>query len=136
MIWSRPTYGFHIIKVVEKRAAGRKALAEVRDQLADQLKWQRAQERATTLSAELDAEIDDPSDLDRVAKAQGLAVKESGFFQRTDPVGELGPSAQVATEAFALKDGGVERGRSASRRATCSSPSRARKTPGCPSSRT
>ncbi len=101
------TYGFHIIKVVEKRAAGRKALAEVRDQLTDQLKWQRAQERATTLSAELDAEIDDPSDLDRVAKAQGLAVKESGFFQRTDPVGELGPSAQVATEAFALKDGGV-----------------------------
>jgi peptidyl-prolyl cis-trans isomerase D len=42
-----------------------------------------------------------------VAKEQGLTVKESNFFQRTDPVGELGPSTEIATQAFALKDGEV-----------------------------
>ena len=103
----KTTYGFHIIKMVEKRPAGQRAFAEVRNQIAEQLKWQQAQERATALSTELDAQIDDPSDLDPVAKAQGLTVKESALFQRTDPVGELGPSAQVASEAFSMKVGEV-----------------------------
>ena len=34
-------------------------------------------------------------------------MKESAFFQRTEPIGELGPSAQVASSAFSLKDGQV-----------------------------
>jgi peptidyl-prolyl cis-trans isomerase D len=101
------TYGFHIIKGAEKRPAGRRPFAEVRDQIAEQLKWQQAQERATALSSELGARIDDAADLDAVAKEQGLTVKESNFFQRTDPVGELGPSTEIATQAFALKDGEV-----------------------------
>jgi peptidyl-prolyl cis-trans isomerase D len=103
----KTNYGFHIIKAVEKRPAGQRPFADVRDQIAEQLKWQQAQERATTLSTELDTKIDDPSDLEAVAKAQGLTVKESSFFQRTDPVGELGPSTQIATEAFSMKVGDV-----------------------------
>ena len=43
-------FGFHVIKVLEKRAAGQRPLAEVKDQIAEQLKWQQAQERATALS--------------------------------------------------------------------------------------
>ena len=102
------TYGFHIIKVVEKRAAGRKragggprpahrsAQMAARPGARDRRCPRSSTPRSTTRRIST-----------RVAKAQGLTVKESGFFQRTDPVGELGPSAQVATEAFALKDGGV-----------------------------
>jgi peptidyl-prolyl cis-trans isomerase D len=100
-------YGFHIIKFLGKRPAGVKPLAEVREQLVEQQKWERAQEQATTLSTQLAAEITKPADLDTVAKKHGLAVKESAFFQRTDPIGELGPSPQVATSAFSLKDGQV-----------------------------
>jgi peptidyl-prolyl cis-trans isomerase D len=100
-------FGFHIIRVLEKRAAGVKPLAEVRDQIVDQLKWERAQEQASTLATELAGEISKPADLDTAAKKRGLAVKESTFFQRTDPIGELGPSPQVATSAFSLKDGQV-----------------------------
>jgi peptidyl-prolyl cis-trans isomerase D len=59
------------------------------------------------LSTQLASEITKPADLDTAAKKHGLAVKESAFFQRTDPIGELGPSAQVASSAFSLKDGQV-----------------------------
>ena len=55
----KTNYGFHIIKAVEKRPAGQRPFADVRDQIAEQLKWQQAQERATTLSTELDTKIDE-----------------------------------------------------------------------------
>jgi peptidyl-prolyl cis-trans isomerase D len=97
-------FGFHIIKVVEKRAAGQRPLTEVRDQIAEQVKWERAQEQASSLATQIASEVSKPADIDAAAKKHGLTVKDSGFFQRTDPVGDLGPSPQVATSAFALKD--------------------------------
>jgi peptidyl-prolyl cis-trans isomerase D len=100
-------YGFHIIKMLEKRPAGQRALAEVKDQIAEQLKFQQAQERATTLSNTLAARITSPADLDAAAKENGLTVKETGFFERSQPIPEFGPTSQVASEAFALKDGQV-----------------------------
>ncbi len=100
-------FGFHVIKVLEKRAAGQRALAEVKDQITEQLKWQQAQERATTLSTALDTRIASPADLDAAARENGLTVKESAFFQRGDPLPEFGPTSQVGTEAFNLKDGAV-----------------------------
>jgi len=100
-------YGFHVIKVLEKRAAGQRPLAEVRDQIAEQLKWQLAQTRAQELSTTLAARIKSPADLDAAARENGLTVKETGFFQRTDVIPEFGPTSQVATEAFELKEGAV-----------------------------
>ena len=39
-------YGFHIIKLLDKKAGATKPLAEVRAQIEDQLKWDRAQSEA------------------------------------------------------------------------------------------
>lgn len=103
-------FGFHVIKMIEKRAAGQRPLAEVTDQIAEQLKWQQAQERATALSTALEARITSPSHLDAAARENGLTVSESPFFQRDEPLPEFGPTAQVANEAFALPDGGVSKG--------------------------
>lgn len=100
-------FGYHIIKVTEKRAASQRPLAEVKDQIAEQLKWERAQTQATDLSSRVAAEIKTPADLDKVAKQHGLVVKESGFFTREEPILELGPSPQVSAQAFTLKDGAV-----------------------------
>jgi peptidyl-prolyl cis-trans isomerase D len=100
-------YGFHIIKVLEKRAAGQRPLAEVRDQIAEQLKWQLAQSRAQELSTTLGARIKTPADLDAAARENGLTVKETAFFQRGDVIPEFGPTSQVAAEAFDLKEGAV-----------------------------
>ena len=100
-------YGFHIIKVTDRRAASERPLAEVRDQITEQIKWERAQQQASDIAAALAAEIKSPADMEKAAGPRGLTVKESGFFLRDEPIAGLGPSPEVAAEAFTLKEGDV-----------------------------
>jgi peptidyl-prolyl cis-trans isomerase D len=96
-------YGYHIIKLVDKKNATTRTLAEVRQQLTDQLAYQRAQAQAADLSQNLEKQIKSPADLDKVAKAQGLTVQESGLFARDEPILGLGPSPEAANKAFDMK---------------------------------
>ncbi len=100
-------YGFHVIKVTDKKAAAARTLDEVRPQIEDQLSWEKANAKAGDLAAVLEKEISKPADLDKVAAANGLKVQESGFFLREEPILGLGPSPQAAAEAFTLKSGEV-----------------------------
>jgi peptidyl-prolyl cis-trans isomerase D len=100
-------FGFHIIKVVDKKPAVTRTLDEVRPQIEEQLKRQRADQQIATRATELATGIDDASDLDRVAKENGLMVTESEFFGRDDPVPGLGPAPQVAAAAFMLNGSAV-----------------------------
>ncbi len=100
-------FGFHIIRLTDKRAAATRTLDEVRLQIEDQLKWEKAQEEAAKLASELEGEIDDPSDLDRVSVARGLQVSDSGLFSREEPLAGLGFAPAVAAEAFTLEPGAV-----------------------------
>jgi peptidyl-prolyl cis-trans isomerase D len=101
-------FGFHIIKVVDKKPASTRPFEEVKAQITDQLAAERAQTQASELAAALSSEIDDAADLDRVAKARGLSVKESGFFARDEPILGIGPAPEVSSQAFELKEGAVE----------------------------
>ena len=96
-------YGYHIIKLVDKKNATTRPLAEVRQQLNDQLAYQRAQAQAADLAQTLEKQIKTPADLDKVAKAQGLLVQESGLFARDEPILGLGPSPEAANKAFDMK---------------------------------
>jgi peptidyl-prolyl cis-trans isomerase D len=96
-------YGYHIIKVTDKKNATTRPLAEVRQQLSDQLSYERAQTQATDLAATLEKQIAKPADLDKVAKDHGLAVQESGFFARDEPILGLGPAPEAANRAFEMK---------------------------------
>ncbi len=87
-------YGYHIIKLVDKKTATTRTLAEVRQQITDQLAYERAQAQAADLSTALEKQISKPADLDKTAKAQGLTVQESGFFARDEPILGLGPSPE------------------------------------------
>jgi len=100
-------YGYHIIKVVDKKAATTRPLADVRQQIQDQLAYERAQAQASDLAQALEKEITKPSDLDRVAKEKGLTVQESGFFARDEPILGLGQSPEAASRAFEMKQGEV-----------------------------
>src|SRR5438874_11531295 len=100
-------YGYHIIKLVDKKAATTRPFAEVRQQLADQLAYQRAQAQAADLAQNLEKQIKSPSDLDTQAKANGLVVQESGFFARDEPILGLGPAPEAANKAFEMKQGEV-----------------------------
>jgi peptidyl-prolyl cis-trans isomerase D len=108
-------YGYHIIKLVDKKPATTRPLAEVRQQLSDQLAYQRAQAQAADLAQTLEKQIKSPGDLDKVAKGQGLTVQESGFFARDEPILGLGPAPEAANKAFDMKQGEVSGALRASR---------------------
>lgn len=103
----RTQYGFHIIKVVDKKAGDVQPLDSVRATIAEQLKFERAQTRAQDLANAIAAEVKTAADLDRVGAARGLQVVESEFFTRTDPVPGIGPSPAVSEAAFTLEQGAV-----------------------------
>jgi len=100
-------YGYHIIKLVDKKPATTRPYEQVRQQLHDQLAYQRAQAQAADLAQTLEKQIKSPGDLDKVAKAQGLTVQESGFFARDEPILGLGPAPEAANKAFEMKQGEV-----------------------------
>ena len=100
-------FGFHIIKVEEKRAATSQSLDQVRPQIQQQLTMQIADQQIVDRAAQLESRLQKPADLDTVAKELGVTVQESGFFQREDPVPGLGAAPQIADAAFRLNDGEV-----------------------------
>jgi peptidyl-prolyl cis-trans isomerase D len=100
-------YGYHIIKVTDKKAASTKPLEEVRTQIEDQLKWERAQAEAQRISDEVAPMLKKPADLDTAAKGRGLRVGESGLFSKDEPIAGLGVAPAVAERAFELKEGEV-----------------------------
>jgi peptidyl-prolyl cis-trans isomerase D len=108
-------FGYHIIKVVDKKAGSTKTLEEVRPQIQQQLATESADQRIAQQARDLEKRIDDPGDLDTVAKELGLMVQESGLFQREDPVPGLGVTPQVAQEAFTLTDKQVSKAIGSSR---------------------
>ena len=100
-------FGYHIIKVTDKKAGTRRTLADMRQQLTDQLSYERAQLQASELAANLEKQISKPADLDKAAKAQDIAVQESGFFAKDEPVMGMGPSPEASARAFDMKIGEV-----------------------------
>jgi peptidyl-prolyl cis-trans isomerase D len=96
-------FGFHIIKVIDKRAASTTPLEQVRAQIQDQLSLQLADQRITDQAAQVASRVKDLSNLEPVARELQLTVQESGFFQREDPVPGLGAAPQVASTAFTLQ---------------------------------
>ncbi|HEV8394492.1 MAG TPA: peptidyl-prolyl cis-trans isomerase [Vicinamibacterales bacterium] len=103
----RSQFGFHIIRVVEKKAGETRPLDQVRQQIQDQLAQQQADAQITERARQLEARIKNPGDLAEAAGEQGLMVQESGYFQRGDPVPGLGAAPQVAATAFSLADNAV-----------------------------
>ncbi len=100
-------YGYHIIKVTDKKPETRKTLDEVRLQIEDQLKWERAQADAQRVADEVAGKLKKPADFDGYAKGRGLTVGESSLFSREEPIAGLGMAPAVAERAFEMKEGEV-----------------------------
>lgn len=103
----RTPFGFHIIKVEEKKAGDVQPLDAVRATIAQQLQFERAQTRAQDLATAIEGEVSTPADLERVGAARGLKVVESDLFTRDQPVPGLGPAPAVTAAAFELEPGAV-----------------------------
>src|SRR5258708_6605711 len=103
----KSTFGYHIIKVTDKKAASTKTLAQVRPQIEDQLKYEQAQTAAKKLAHKVAGELKKPSDYDPVARARGLQSGESGMFLPDEPVAGIGMAPSVTQQAFQMKQGEV-----------------------------
>lgn len=103
----KTSFGYHVIKLTEKRAASKRGLDEVRTQIEDQIKWDRAQDQAQRIADDIAGRLDSPDDFETVAKPQGLTVAESPFFSREEPIAGLGFSPAVAEQAFTMEEGTV-----------------------------
>jgi peptidyl-prolyl cis-trans isomerase D len=103
----KTSFGYHVVKLMEKRAATSRPLAEVQAQIEDQIKWQRAQDEAQRTADDIAAQLKRPEDLDTVGKPRGLTVAESGFFAREEPISGLGMAPAAAEQAFTLEQGTV-----------------------------
>lgn len=100
-------FGYHIIKVTDKRPASQKPLSEVRSQIEDTLKYEQAQTAAQKLADQVAGELKKPADFDSVARARGLHSGESGLFSQDEPIAGIGMAPAVNQAAFELKDGDV-----------------------------
>jgi peptidyl-prolyl cis-trans isomerase D len=100
-------FGFHIIKVIDKKAAATRPLAEVRPQIEQTLAGQRVEQQLSERTRDLDARITKPADFDVVAKEPGIVAAESALFTREEPIPGIGPAPDVAAAAFQLKDNEV-----------------------------
>jgi peptidyl-prolyl cis-trans isomerase D len=103
----KTSFGFHIIKLVDKKPGTTRPLEEVRTQLQDELATERAQQQASSLAESLRPRITRASDLDTVAQTQGLTVQETGFFARDEPVLGLGASPELGARTFEMNQGDV-----------------------------
>ena len=100
-------FGYHIIRVTDKKPASTRSLDESRVQIEEILKSERAQKEAERISTELAGKLTKPADLDTVAKGRGLTVSESGFFGRDEPIVGIGMAPAVSSRAFEMKTGEV-----------------------------
>jgi len=100
-------FGYHIIRLLEKKLASTKSLEESKPQIEEILKSERAQKEAERISTELAGKLTKPADLDTVAKGRGLTVNETGFFARDEPIAGIGMAPAVGNRAFEMKAGEV-----------------------------
>ena len=100
-------YGFHIIKLTDKKPGTVRTLEEVRPEIVEELSAERAQTQAADLAEKMTREVSTPADLEAATTAEGLTLEETGFFARDEPILGLGASQELAYRVFELDPGEV-----------------------------
>ncbi|MCD5390909.1 peptidylprolyl isomerase [candidate division NPL-UPA2 bacterium] len=96
-------FGYHIIKLEERREAYTTPLEEVWSEIHDTLKKKRADEIAREEAEDLAIELLDKTDWESMVKEK----KETGLFARGEAIKGIGWAPQFSREAFALEEGEV-----------------------------
>ena len=99
-------FGFHIIRVTDKRAEVTRSLDEVRQEIQEQLLTEKSNAQVMQLATSL-SDMTSVADMEGAAPRAGTTVQESDFFTREGPIGALGVSPEIADRAFALEEGAV-----------------------------
>ena len=100
-------YGFHIIKVLDKETAHTKSFDEVKDSLRAPLLLSKADRLASETADKLSATVrkSTKTPLDELVKEFHLTAGETRAVSATDPLLELGNSADAKDAIFRLRTG-------------------------------
>lgn len=99
----KTSYGFHIIRVDDKREADVTPLAEVQDSIEQILRQEKAQAATETLERMLAADATKLG-LEAAAKKHGLEVLTSGWVSRGDSVPGIGAAPEFMETVFAAAE--------------------------------
>lgn len=106
-------FGYHLIEVLDKRAAGTQPFEEVREMIRQRLSTEQTAQAAEARAKELAKKVADakPKTADALKAlanpAQGVTFAETGLFSKQQPINGLGYAPAFANAAFALQKGGV-----------------------------
>ncbi|MGD8989598.1 MAG: SurA N-terminal domain-containing protein [Syntrophobacterales bacterium] len=99
----RTRFGLHIIKVEDIKESVPQPLDEVREAVIQSLKEERARDIALQRAEAFIDESRALDDLQKAAAAQGLEVKETGFFAADEAIPQLGRYAEINEIIFSLQ---------------------------------
>ncbi|MFZ2491666.1 MAG: SurA N-terminal domain-containing protein, partial [Thermoanaerobaculia bacterium] len=106
-----PEYGYHIVKVVERRPAGYRPFEEVKGQLASQLADQKANDQAREAISRVSAQVREnkPKSVDAFVALANATVSsnDTGFFQKSEPIPGIGSNPTLSQWIFAAKQGDI-----------------------------
>jgi peptidyl-prolyl cis-trans isomerase D len=104
----KTTYGFHIVKVLDRQTSHLQSFEEVKNQIREQLEKQRLAETQQTMASDLERQFQQkPQSFADVAQKNGLAVRETPLFRYNQPVPDFGTSESFHNLAFQLREGSV-----------------------------
>ncbi len=99
----KTTYGFHVLKVMEKIPAKLLHLEEVSERIVRQLEAQKTQELLQQKMNLIRGEIENPEDFEKIAEKYKLDVKDTGFISQDQRIPEIGTSLEFQKALFTLK---------------------------------
>jgi len=102
-------FGFHIIKVLEKETAHTKPFEEVRDSIRAPLMLAKTDDEASKVAEQLSAEVrkSNRTPLADLARQFHLELAQTRPVAASDPLLELGNSAEIKDAIFRLREGEV-----------------------------
>ncbi|MES1240812.1 MAG: peptidyl-prolyl cis-trans isomerase [Acidobacteriota bacterium] len=106
-------FGYHLIEVLDKHAAGAQPFEQVRDSIRQRLSTEQTAQAAETRAKALAKRVTDakPKTVDAFKAlanpAEGVTPAETGPFAKQQPINGLGYAPAFANAAFALQKGGV-----------------------------
>lgn len=101
----RSQFGFHVIKVEEKREGGQKTLAETRTVIVNALKDEQATARLEELKTQMANALSGGQSLDAAAQAAGVTLEESPYFEEGGTLADIPKPPAFDEWAFSAQIG-------------------------------